>query len=325
VGIAEGEPGGPIRMLCGHTDTVGVEGMTAPFAPEIRNGRLYGRGSQDMKSGVAAMLAAAAAWAASDRRGAGRVIVAGVADEEYASLGAEAVAARWQADEAVIPEPTDLRIGIAHKGFSCAEITVHGRAAHGSRPLDGRDAIMRMGRVLTRLEALDARLQAGRSHPLLGTASLHAGTIRGGTELSVYPAECVLQVERRTLPGEETDVALKEVTGIATELAAADPEFAFGARLVLARPPYATPGGASVTDSLAGAVRARMGVRPLGGLSFWTDAAILGAAGTPTVLFGPRGAGLHSIEEYVEVDDVQACRDVFRAWLGMPRTDQGRA
>ena len=325
VGVAEGEPGGPTRMLCGHTDTVGVEGMTAPFAPEIRDGRLYGRGSQDMKSGVAAMMSAAAAWVASDRRGAGRVIVAGVADEEYASLGAEAVAARWQADEAVIPEPTDLRIGIAHKGFSCAEITVHGRAAHGSRPLDGRDAIMRMGRVLTRLEALDMRLQAGRSHPLLGAASLHAGTIRGGTELSVYPAECVLQVERRTLPGEETDVALKEVSGIATELAAADPEFTFSARLVLARPPYATPGGASVTDSLADAVRARMGVRPLGGLSFWTDAAILGAAGTPTVLFGPRGAGLHSIEEYVEVDDVLACRDVFRAWLAMPRTYQGRA
>src|SRR4029450_11942038 len=111
------------------------------------------------------------------------------------SRAAEGVDAGWQADEAVIPEPTDLRIGIAHKGVSCAEITVHGRAAHGSRPLDGRDAIVRVGAVLTRLEALDARRQAGRSHPLLGTGSLHAGTIRGGTELSVYPAECVLQVE----------------------------------------------------------------------------------------------------------------------------------
>ena len=325
VGVAEGERGGPTRMLCGHTDTVGVEGMASPFTPEIREGRLYGRGSQDMKGGVAAMLAAAAGWLASNRRGAGRVIVAGVADEEYASLGAEAVAARWQADEAVIPEPTDLRIGIAHKGFSCAEITVHGKAAHGSRPLDGRDAIMRMGRVLARLESLDGRLQAGRAHPLLGTASLHAGTIRGGTELSVYPAECVLQVERRTLPGEETDVALTEITNIANELAAADPEFTFETRLVLARPPYATPSGALVTDGLASAVRARMGVRPLGGLSFWTDAAILGAAGTPTVLFGPRGEGLHSVEEYVEVEDVLACRDVFQAWLGLPRTNQGRA
>ena len=201
-----------------------------------------------------------------------------------------------------IPEPTDLRIGIAHKGFSCAEIIVHGRAAHGSRPLDGRDAIMRMGRVLTRLEALDARLQAGRSHPLLGTASLHAGTIRGGTELSVYPADCVLQVERRTLPGEQTDVALKEVTGIATDLAAADPEFSFGARLVLARPPYATPSGASVTDSLADAVRARMGVRPLAGLELldrrrdsrrrgYTDGALRPTWCGPAQHRGVRGSG----------------------------------
>jgi acetylornithine deacetylase/succinyl-diaminopimelate desuccinylase-like protein len=325
VGVAEGEAGGPTRMLCGHTDTVGVEGMAAPFTPEIKDGRCYGRGAQDMKGGVAALLSAAAGWRASGGRGAGRVIVAGVADEEYASLGAEAVAARWQADEAVIPEPTDLKIGIAHKGFSCAEITVHGKAAHGSRPLEGRDAIIRMGRVLARLEALDHRLQSGRSHPLLGAASLHAGTIRGGTELSVYPAECVLQVERRTLPGEQTDVALKELTAIATEIAAADSDFTFMTRLVLARPPYATRGGASVTDSLADAVRARLGTRPLGGLSFWTDAAILAAAGTPTVLFGPRGAGLHSIEEYVEVEDVLACRDVFQSWLATSGTDQGRA
>src|SRR5206468_5495170 len=176
-------------------------------------------------------------------------------------------------------------------------IAVRGRAAHGSRPLEGRDAIMRMGRVLARLEALDGTLQSGRAHPLLGTASLHAGSIRGGTELSVYPAECVLQIERRTLPGEATDVALRELTAIARELTTADPEFACDARMLLARPPYATPGGAAVIDHLSQAVRARMGTRPLAGLSFWTDAAVLGEHGTPTVLFGPRGAGLHSTEE----------------------------
>jgi acetylornithine deacetylase len=184
---------------------------------------------------------------------------------------------------------------------------------------------MRMGRVLARLEALDGTLQSGRAHPLLGTASLHAGTIRGGTELSVYPAECVLQIERRTLPGEPTDVALRELTAIARELTTADPEFACDARMLLARPPYATPSGAAVIDHLSQAVRARMGTRPLAGLSFWTDAAVLGEHGTPTVLFGPRGAGLHSTEEYVEIEDVLACRDVFQAWLARARTDQGRA
>ncbi len=159
VAIAEGAGDGPTRMLCGHTDTVGVDGMAAPFAPDIRDGRLYGRGAQDMKGGVAAMMAGAAAWLTSGRHGSGRVIVAAVADEEYASIGAEAVAREWRADEAVIPEPTDLDLGVAHKGFSCAEVVVHGRAAHGSRPADGRDAILRMGRLLNRIEAKDRSLR----------------------------------------------------------------------------------------------------------------------------------------------------------------------
>ena len=187
---------GRLRLLCGHTDTVGVEGMAAPFDPVVRDGRLYGRGSQDMKGGLAAMLHAAVGWLIGGRRGAGRVIVAAVADEEYASLGADAFAARWRADEAVITEPTDLAIGVAHKGFSCAEIVVHGRAAHGSRPRDGRDAIMAMGRVLHRLETLDGLLQSTlRRTRSSASPSLHAGRIHGGTELSVYPARAVLEME----------------------------------------------------------------------------------------------------------------------------------
>ncbi len=315
VGVANGNGRGPVRLLCGHTDTVGVEGMAAPFDPVVRDGRLYGRGSQDMKGGLAAMLHAAVGWLIGGRRGAGRVIVAAVADEEYASLGADGLAARWRADEAVITEPTDLAIGVAHKGFSCAEIVVHGRAAHGSRPRDGRDAIMAMGRVLHRLERLDGLLQARSPHPLLGVPSLHAGRIHGGTELSVYPARAVLEMERRTLPGEPVDVAVSELQAIAREIATSDPAFTADVRLLLARPAYATPENAVVIERLASAVRARLGEVRVEGVSFWTDAAILGAAGTPTVLFGPRGAGLHSIEEHVVIDDLSACADVLRLWL----------
>jgi acetylornithine deacetylase len=315
VALADGSRGGPTRLLCGHTDTVGVEGMAAPFAPVVRDGRLYGRGSQDMKGGLAAMMTAAANWLSGGRRGTGRVIVAGVADEEYASLGADAFAGRWRADEAVITEPTDLAVGVAHKGFSCAEITVYGRAAHGSRPRDGRDAIMAMGRVLRRLETLDGLLQTRPSHARLGVASLHAGRIHGGTELSVYPARAVLEMERRTLPGEPVDVAVSELQAIVREIAVEDPEFHADVRLLLARPAYETPGDAPVIDRLASAVRARLGEARVEGVSFWTDAAILGAAGTPTVLFGPRGAGLHSHEEHVLVDDLSACADVLQLWL----------
>ncbi len=325
VAVAEGVGDGPTRMLCGHTDTVGVDGMAAPFAPDIRDGRLYGRGAQDMKGGVAAMMAGAAAWLKSGRHGSGRVIVAAVADEEYASIGAEAVAREWRADEAVIPEPTDLELGVAHKGFSCAEVVVHGRAAHGSRPADGRDAILRMGRLLNRIEARDQNLRKTHAHVLLGAPSMHTGTIRGGSSLSTYPAECVLQVERRTIAGERTSVCVEELEHMAAALRAEDPEFEYEIRLLLARPPYLVSPDADVLHSLGAAVTRRFGSRPVSGLSYWTDAAILGEAGTPTIIFGPRGGGLHSVEEYVELDDVSGCRDVFASWLAMPRTHKGRA
>jgi acetylornithine deacetylase len=325
IATAEGAGDGPTRMLCGHTDTVGVEGMVAPLTAECRDGRLYGRGAQDMKGGVAAMMAGAAAWLKTGRRGTGRVIVAAVADEEYASLGAEAVAREWRADEAVIPEPTDLDLGIAHKGFSCAQVVVHGRAAHGSRPADGRDAILRMGRLLNRIEAKDRTLQSMAPHVLLGAPSMHTGTIRGGSSLSTYPAECVLTVERRIVAGEPTSACVDELEQMAAALRADDPEFDCEIRVLLARPPYLISPDAAVIRSLGAAVTPRFGSRPVRGLSYWTDAAILGEAGTPTVIFGPRGAGLHSVEEYVELEDVIGCRDVFAAWLGMARTYEGRA
>ena len=151
IGVLEGREPGPTVMLCGHLDTVGVEGMDAPFSPRIDDGRLYGRGSQDMKGGVAAMLGAAAMLAPTWTRG--KLIVAGVIDEEYESAGAEALVKTWKADAAIVTEPTDLQLAVAHKGFAWLEITTRGRAAHGSRPAEGRDAIMRMGRVLAALEA----------------------------------------------------------------------------------------------------------------------------------------------------------------------------
>jgi acetylornithine deacetylase len=310
VGILEGREPGPTLMYCGHMDTVGVEGMPAPFAPQEHNGRLYGRGAQDMKSGLAAMIDAVRV-AAGRGFARGRIVVAAVIDEEYASIGADALVSRWKADLAVVTEPTDLRIGVAHKGFAWLEVETRGRAAHGSRPRDGRDAIMRMGRVLHRLEALDRELQARPPHPLMGTASLHASLIGGGRELSSYPDRCVLQMERRTVAGEAGNDAAREVGDILAVLAREDPEFEAEARLTFARPAYEIPSAHGLPDAL-GAQLATLG-HPVEkvGMSFWTDAAVLGEAGIPTVLFGPGGAGLHGPEEYVTVADVVACRDVL--------------
>jgi acetylornithine deacetylase len=311
VGVLEGGAPGRALMLCGHLDTVGVAGMKAPFDPVEREGRVYGRGAQDMKGGLAAMMDAARSIASSGGLVKGRLLVAAVVDEEYGSVGAESLVKRWRADGAVVGEPTDLTIGVGHKGFSWVEVTTLGRAAHGSRPKEGRDAISRMGRVLSRLETLDRNLQSRPPHPILGTASLHASFIRGGRELSTYPDRCTLEMERRTVTGEVEDAALTEVEAILAALRSEDPEFEGSARLTFSRPPYETPAEHDLPGLLESSLR-RLGKEPSRtGMTFWTDAAILGHSGTPSVVFGPGGEGLHSLEEYVRVDEVLACRDAL--------------
>jgi acetylornithine deacetylase/succinyl-diaminopimelate desuccinylase family protein len=311
VGVLEGRAPGRSLMLCGHTDTVGVAGMTDPFNPIERDGRLFGRGAQDMKAGVAAMIDAARVIV--DRGGmpSGRLVVAAVVDEEHSSIGADALVKTWRADGAVVTEPTDLTVAIGHKGFAWVDIDVFGKAAHGSRPADGVDAIMRLGRVLSRLEKLDHQLQAQPPHPLLSTGSLHASIVHGGHELSSYPDHVRLQFERRTLPGESETVVADEVQTILDELTRQDPTFRATMRVVFSRPAYELASEHDLPQQLTAAV-ARVGLTPqVVGASFWTDAAVLGHAGTPSVLFGPGGAGLHSIEEYVNVRDVVMCRDAL--------------
>lgn len=317
VGTLEGTTAGRSLMLCGHIDTVGVAGMTAPFEPVERGGRVHGRGSQDMKSGVAAMIDAARVIAESGGLAAGKIVVACVVDEEHASIGADALITRWRADGAVVTEPTDLQVAIAHKGFEWVEIETEGRAAHGSRPREGRDAIRLMARVLTGLDEIDRGLQARPPHPLLGTASLHASLIEGGRELSSYPDRCHLQMERRTVPGEAPGAALSEIEGLMTRLRHDDPDFKGIARPMFARPPYEIAADHDLPLAMMKAHRTAAPmhsgtVAPIG-MSFWTDAAVLGDAGIPSILYGPVGAGLHSTEEWVDVASVLTCRDALVA------------
>ena len=318
VGTLAGRAPGRSLMFCGHVDTVGVAGMTRPFDPDERDGRIYGRGSQDMKGGVAAMIGAVRVIAESGGLDAGSVVIACVVDEEHASIGADALVTQYRADAGVVTEPTDLAVAVAHKGFEWVEVETEGRAAHGSRPGDGRDAILRMGRVLSRLEALDRALQSGSRHALLGTASLHASLIEGGRELSSYPDRCSLQIERRTIPGETPGCAGAEVAAILAQLRAEDAEFTGASRVMFHRSPYQIDASHELPRSLVSAAHGASVTADVIGMSFWTDAAVLGDAGIPSVLFGPTGAGLHGLEEWVDVASVLKCRDALvnlaRTW-----------
>ncbi len=314
IGVLKGKGGGRNLMLNGHLDTVGVAGMEAPFMPRIENGLLYGRGAQDMKGGVAAALVAVATLAREPRLR-GDVVFAGVADEEYKSAGTRALLASGvRADAAIVMEPTGLEVATAHKGFAWAEVETLGRAAHGSRPEEGLDAIVFMGRVLVEIERLQESLNAGPGHALLGCGSIHASLISGGQELSSYPAQCRLNLERRLVPGEDGTTFDGELQAIVSKLSAPDPRFKARITMGYSAQALETPREAAIAQTLAHAARSVMGHEaPFGTQSFWTDAALLSEAGIPSVLFGPGGAGLHSASEYVRLDHVLQCAETLAA------------
>ena len=295
---APGAGGGRTLLLNGHLDTVGVAGMEHPFDAAVRNGRLYGRGAYDMKGALAAALVAAAQ--VREERLAGDMVVTCVIDEELASAGTERLVASRNADAAIVCEPTDERICVAHKGFVGFQVETRGRAAHGSRPDLGVDAIAAMGPVLTRLQQLAGSLEQGPGHELLGPGSIHASLIEGGQEYSSYPERCVLTGERRTLPGESTPQIEEELRGLVDQTEAS-------VGLTFARHPYEI----DPREELPQLVARCAGSDGFYGISFWTDAALLAEAGIPTVLYGPRGEGAHAIEEWVELASLERCARVY--------------
>jgi acetylornithine deacetylase/succinyl-diaminopimelate desuccinylase family protein len=310
VAISRGTGGGRTLLLNGHMDTVGRGNMEHPFEPLIRDGRLYGRGAYDMKGGLAACMSAVAA--ASKSRLRGDVIFTAVVDEEYASIGTQSIAGKFKADGAIVAEFTELQLMLAHKGFVWFEVETIGKAAHGSRPDLGVDAIAKMGRVLVGVEALDKDLRGKPSHPLLGSGSVHASLIQGGRELSSYPERCVLSIERRTLPGEFPTTAEAELVGILSEAKRKDPSFDALVRRGLDRLPLETPADSAVARTAQSAATKVLGhPASIAGVPFWTDAALLSQAGIPSVLFGPAGAGAHADEEWVDLSSVQACSEIY--------------
>jgi acetylornithine deacetylase len=305
VGIAKGSGGGRSLMLNGHIDTVTLAGYDGdPLQPKVEAGKLFGRGSFDMKSGVAAMMVAAARAAQHGLRG--DILVACVADEEYASLGTAEVARHFKADAAIVTEPSHLDLTLAHKGFVWFEVIVEGRAAHGSRPELGVDAIAKAGHFLVALEAYGQRLLAAPGHPILRTGSMHASIIKGGEELSSYPANCRISLERRTIPGETADIVENELRGLLDALAGTVPDFRYRLERGLDRVPFEAKPDEPIVAALRKHATEALGQAPkVRGEPFWTDCAILKEAGIPCLLFGADGAGAHAATEWASVASVE--------------------
>lgn len=314
--IGTRDSGAPSLMFNGHLDVVGTEGMThPPFVPTVHDGNLYGRGSCDMKAGIAAMCVAA--WQAAQTPIRGEIIVAAVIDEEFESLGTRAMLDHGtRADIAVVTEPTRLAICPAHRGFVWLEFVFAGRAAHGSRHDLGIDAIHHAAQVLIALERFQTTVLPTRTHPLLGRASLHASTISGGVGWSTYPERSVLRVERRTVPGETTGSVLHEVEAILAELRAGDPTISVTVRVDTAQGPSDVAVDAPLVQRLAASCTAVRGSAPaVEGLSAWTDAALLNDAGIPAVCFGPGDIALaHAATEYVPLDEIDVATAVLTAF-----------
>ena len=310
IGIVRGSGGGRSLLLNAHMDTVGVAGMERPHEPSIIGNRLYGRGAYDMKAGLASIMYAAANARKLNLRG--DVIVTAVSDEEYASIGTSSVVKGWHADAAIVTEPTELDIYVAHKGFAWLEVETMGTAAHGSRPDLGVDAIVKMGKVLAGLEDLDRSLHAHPSHRLLKSGSVHASLITGGQELSSYPDYCKLGIERRTIPGETQESVEAEIQSIFDHITRTDPDFKASVRTTLVREPFEVPEDELIVQVVRHQATVMLGRKPaIGSGTAWMDAALLSAAGIPTVIFGPGGEGAHAVVEWADLEQLEQCSEVL--------------
>jgi acetylornithine deacetylase len=304
---------GPSLLLNGHLDTVGVADMTVdPFGALVDGDRMTGRGTCDMKAGLAVILAAVHRLREAPLEG--RLHVLFTADEEHASVGMQAaVADGVEADFGIVTEPTSLTVMPAHKGFAWVRAIARGRAAHGSRPDVGVDAIRSAARLLTALDDLERRLLDGPAHPLLGHGSLHAGTIQGGSAPSVYPEKCEVRLERRTLPAEDPAGFEAEVAELLKRVRRDHPDVSIELETELVRDGSDVPPDHPGVAGLLAALEAEGLDGRVEGMTAWVDAAFLNAAGIPSICFGPGSIEqAHSADEWVSLREIERGADALK-------------
>jgi len=314
IAVMKGSGGGRSLMLNGHMDTVGVDGMIIdPFKPSIQGDMLRGRGACDMKGALAAMIGAVKSTADSGKRLRGDLVFGAVVDEEYKSLGIKRLVQEYRTDAAIVGEPTTMKVATAHKGFVWIEIEVKGKAAHGSVPEKGVDAIAQATKIVSATEKLQRDL-GNRAHPLLGTPKIHTSTIHGGTDWSIVPERCVLGFERRTLPGESVTSVMAEIEDIFNIIRQENADFMATARSPYDMPPLETAESEPIVQLAQQSLAENMGEEaPVIGVPYWTDGALLSMLGSiPTCLFGPGDIRVaHSADEYVSLESVLSSARVY--------------
>ncbi len=296
-----------------HQDTVPTDGMTIPpFEPTVEGGRVYGRGSCDVKGGMAAMLAAFDRLVRERPAGSASVLLACTVDEEFTHVGSSVLAqSSHGADLAIVAEPTRLDLVNCHKGALRWKVRTRGVACHSSTPHLGKNAIYRMAGVLQRLEELATALSRSAPHPILGPPSLSVGRIEGGQSVNVVPDWCEIEIDRRLIPGEEAAACLGQVSDALSTLPGGLEGIDFGQPWV--HTPALSPSAGPWLEPIAAAVAAATGRKPaIHGVPFGTDAGPLNAAGTPCLVIGPGDiAQAHTKDEWIEIDQVQLAAEAF--------------
>lgn len=304
-------------LLEAHMDTVSVKGMTIPpFEPRIEQGRLYGRGSCDTKAGLAGMMHALAALKADGTTPPCEIWLAAVVDEEFSYRGVVRLCEGLVGHAALVAEPTELRMVVASKGVLRWRIRVRGRSAHSSKPHLGVNAITQMARLVLALEDDQRRLSAA-PHPLLGPATLSVGVIQGGVQVNMVPDACVIEIDRRLLPGETVTDVLSHSQRLIDRLAALNPGFnAFMEPPLLIDEALDTPANHGAVQ-LAGQVLRQLGLNgDPAGVPFGSDASKLSRQGVPSLLFGPGSIDqAHAADEYVEIEQVLVAHEFYRSFI----------